>query len=270
MTAHHLSVLPDVPPAAYWDHALLDDLCGDDVPLTDAGVVILPGAGHAGHERKVADVIPEGRTLVVTSDEEHRFDLAALDRPDLTVWRQYARPDDGSRPFLVGYTPHLRPNLAAIGDVERTVDVSFAGQVTHDRRRQAVAAVEGLGGKVWASEGFTQGLTPDVYAYTLASSRIVACPSGPCHPDTFRIYEALEAGCVPLVDGRAPGWDHDWWPAWQFGGEVPFPVVTEWSAVELGPVVTHILGDWPWWAARCSAWWAQQKLALAGDGEGLA
>ena len=33
---------------------------------------------------------------------------------------------------------------------------------------------------------------------------MIPCPSGPATPDSFRLWEALEAGCVPIADGYAP------------------------------------------------------------------
>ena len=39
----------------------------------------------------------------------------------------------------------------------------------------------------------------------MTAARSPQCPSGYATPDSFRLYEALEAGCVPLADMTAPG-----------------------------------------------------------------
>lgn len=264
-----LSLDPNVPARDYWDHALLSDLFADADQTTELGdvsaphaTVVLPGAGHAGMEEAVTAALAAlpAVTLVVTSDEEHRFDAGAVEHPALRVFRQYPRLEDTATPLPIGYTPHVRGDLAALGDLPRTTDLSFAGQVTHERRVECAAAVTELGGTVHASPGFAQGLAHHDYARLLVGSKVVACPSGPCHPDSFRIYETLEAGAVPLVDARAPGWDHDWWPSWMHDGPVPFPVVGEWGGI--AEVVGEVLSDWALTAARCQAWWIGRKRAL--------
>jgi len=270
-----LSLHDDTIARGYWDQGLLEDVLAGAYstmpPVVhhlapeglDGATVVIPARHHAADADRINDLLSPLRWAVVilTGDEDAAFPAADLRHPRMRLWVQSPHPERhesvAHRPFPCGYPPHVRPALAAIGDAPRTVDVSFAGQVTHPRRHACAAAVEGLGGEVHASAGFTQGLAPDSYAALLARSRIVACPSGPVHPDTFRIYEALEAGCVPLVDGHAPGWGHTWWARGQFGGDPPFPVVVDWS--EIGPVVADVLADWPWWAARAQAWWVAHK-----------
>jgi GR25 family glycosyltransferase involved in LPS biosynthesis len=42
------------------------------------------------------------------------------------------------------------------------------------------------------------GLTREEYLYEMTNSIFVPCPDG-VNPETFRFYEALEAGCIPLI-----------------------------------------------------------------------
>jgi hypothetical protein len=50
-------------------------------------------------------------------------------------------------------------------------------------------------------DGFSSkdGLTVDKYKHMLLSSKFALCPQGQGNLDTFRFYEALEAGCIPVV-----------------------------------------------------------------------
>ena len=34
----------------------------------------------------------------------------------------------------------------------------------------------------------------------LASTEFVPCPNGFVHPETYRVYEALECNCIPIVE----------------------------------------------------------------------
>ena len=50
----------------------------------------------------------------------------------------------------------------------------------------------------------------------MARSRLCPAPMGYVSPESFRLYEALEAGCLPLVDTsavRRAGDDEDLYPA---------------------------------------------------------
>jgi hypothetical protein len=99
------------------------------------------------------------------------------------------------------------------------------------------------------SPGFTQGLAHREYAALLASAEVVPCPAGPESVDSFRVWESLEAGCVPVVDGKRPGVaDRGLWGK-VLGGRVPFPIVDEWT--EFPPALPD--------RVRVSAWWQGWK-----------
>ena len=34
----------------------------------------------------------------------------------------------------------------------------------------------------------------------LVSTEFIPCPNGFFHPETYRLYEALESGCIPIVE----------------------------------------------------------------------
>ena len=120
---------------------------------------------------------------------------------------------EGTRLLGSGFPPQARPLLKQYKQqaIERPIDYFFAGQVTHERRIRMVAAVHAwkeqdkqTRGEIYASPGFTQGLVPEVYYEKLASAKVAFAPSGPVTPDTFRLFEALEAGCIPIADCRVP------------------------------------------------------------------
>ena len=41
----------------------------------------------------------------------------------------------------------------------------------------------------------------------LASTEFIPCPNGFVHPETYRIYEALECGCIPVVENAYKYYD---------------------------------------------------------------
>lgn len=263
---------------------LPDGLTFEHVPSlptepTDFGIVILPGAWIHDKElyREVQDGLDFlGKALVIHSgDEEVVMRSETWKSPERIVLMQAPRP--GRKPdgfILYGWPEDTRDILGQLGsplaaDLRSTW--SFCGQINHEHREDfekqmanredyAVTVTSGFAGS-------TRGVSRAIYASGLATSRVIPCPSGPQSPETFRLYEALEAGCIPIAQRRAPagGWPEgfDYW-TWRYGS-VPFPTVEKWSEAHpwldlyRDPVKAQEA------MTRCSAWWQMQKRAEALD-----
>jgi hypothetical protein len=221
-------------------------------------VVVVHGPIYAGRVALVNELVARlGWALVcVTSDEERRFPADELDHPNMRVWLQYPQREDAADGYLpVGYPPHFRALLPA-DPPERRYDWVFAGQVNHARRRECVEALRGLPGtnRIEPSPGFTRGLGHTEYAELMSQARAVACPSGPHSVDSFRVYEALEAGALPVVDGETPSADAVWFWDQLLDGR-PFPVVCDWGwAAGHGDLLR---ADYP--RPNVAAWWQGWK-----------
>ena len=199
----YLSVKEDVPASGYWDQAFIHDLVFD-FPNTERQIIVIPGAYQG-------DVIPEinkrlsefSKVLVfVTSDEECKFNINLLSHPDMIVYSQYG--NEGIC-FPIGYSPETPQILKDIGKKEKDINWSFAGQVTHSRREIMMKIAENIGGGlIYKTDGFAKGMSRSVYLETLSRSKVVLCPPGPISQDSFRLYEALEAGWIPIVDDVSP------------------------------------------------------------------
>ena len=57
--------------------------------------------------------------------------------------------------------------------------------------------VDGFGGQ-------GNGIEYQQYLDICCQSRFVICPSGSMTADTFRVYEAMECGAIPIADRRSP------------------------------------------------------------------
>ena len=239
---------------------------GFDEVEGDGAVVVVPARQHADDERVAALIEAlerlEWALVILTGDEGAEFPWERLRGPRRRVWVQTPRPDrheaaDGLLPN--GYGPGTREAVAGCGEpVERRWSWSFAGQVTHERREQLVEALAGRDdGLLRETRGFTEGYDRAAYTEVLVESRLAFAPTGPVHPDTFRLYEALEAGAVPIVERGYVEFDF-----WRFiYGEVPFPVVGDWAGIV--EALDGFLDRWAGTAARCSAWWQAEKRRLA-------
>jgi hypothetical protein len=280
INVYWLTYHDDILERGYWDQALLEDIfkkgnfkhhTGIDNPK-GGGIVIINGRTHVEDTALINDDIAklDWVLFIETGDEEAVFPWREIHHKLMRVWIMMPRMnqhDDVSFRLPNGYRPETCDLLKEIGIVDRTQDFFFAGQVTHERREQCRDAAVGLidagaNGRVVATSSFGEEAVPyREYLEEMAKTKFVLCPSGPESPDNFRLYEALEAGCVPIVDAfstqhKAPGF----WK-YVFGDGIPFPIVDYWDA--LPKLLPELLRDYPRNANKCFAWWQGQKKKIA-------
>lgn len=239
-----------------------------DLVGTSVGVIVIPGQHMTEKYRDLSDAAENFKrvVIVITGDEEAKFQADGVVHQNKKMW-WFAPPFnpvqqvDRVAPF--GWADGALEQIAELRKEEkrdRVFDVSFAGQVTHMRRVACFDAATKLRGNnlIFPTAGFSQGLARRDYYKVLLQSRYVLCPSGPCTPDSFRFAEALEAGCVPIVDGLSPNpnYPEGYWE-YVCGENLPFPVVTDWTGLE--EVIHGLEADFGFHQRRCSSWWATKK-----------
>lgn len=209
-----------------WDQTHVKDLFADERRFLhlqhdqrpedgDSGaVVIVAGRFHASDDdyqqmqQDLRDL--SWLWLIVTSDEESLFDPRRLVyTEDDVIWLQTPKLDpfegEYDRAIGVGYSPQCRPTHHAAGVPQRNCNVFFSGQDTHQRRHDMLAEFRNYPrSDILATVGFTQGVEPETYHRMMGRSWVAPCPAGPANCDSFRTWEALEAGCIPLVDIATP------------------------------------------------------------------
>lgn len=283
----------------YWDQGLLEDLLSGEVwqvpgadiewvhveakPAAtgaavpawerDGAVLVVPARHNVEHVDALVEEVRRRQwaLVVLTGDEEGAFGferLVGLERCELWVMSPQPDRDYGGVARLLGsgYPPGIRAvarELAADGD--RPVPWAFVGQVTHRRRRECVtmlvARADAASGCCVETAGFGEGLPQRDYWRVLANARVVLCPSGPVSPDSFRLFEALECGCVPVADDVTPdGRVHGFWR--RVLGDVPFRVLDgEWA--DGSAAIDEALEGWPRSANVAFAWWQRHKREMA-------
>ena len=237
------------------------------VPDTDGIVVVIhaeSGTDPTDHIAKLNERIARYRwvLLIVTSDETDRWPWWTIKGTGhMIVWRQHPIMSTPDRILPLGPPPHAIDMPPPDGP--RDLDWFFAGQITHDRRRECADALRGLPhGELVETDAFLTGLPTDEYMRRLASARVAPAPSGPYTPDTFRLYEALESGCVPIVDMGPTDDDPATWRYWnQAFGEFPMPLVAAWSDQTL--VKVRDAARDAGLAVACESWWQLTKRNLA-------
>ena len=78
---------------------------------------------------------------------------------------------------------------------------------------------------VLASNGFSSGYNVGLYSAVMEDSIFAPCPAGNS-PETIRLYDALELGCIPISLSHAFLTSDD---ALAAIGPVPFPILSSWG-----------------------------------------
>ena len=113
-------------------------------------------------------------------------------------------------------------------------------------------------GQFYGGRHFGQGVPLSAYRLTLADSTFALCPEGDRHFDTFRLYESLQLGCLPLVVERQQQ------ARTLLGPEFPLPIFSDWPAAL--QFVQHYLRhpeQMDEQQRRVCHWWHQFKEGLS-------
>lgn len=271
-----LNFHPEVDHGQMWDQTIVKwllapkpyaDDYGENIDSLngDGAIVVIPGRFHdteADMDRINRKLHPlTWVVVIVTSDEESSFDVDRLTHPNRKVWVQTPKPGkhDPYGWLPVGWTPHTEYGHSMINQ-PKNLDWFFSGQITHSRRKELASVLHGLkNGVLNETEGFTQGLKPDAYIQRLASAKVAPCPSGPVTVDTFRLCEALQLGCIPIIETDTP---HETQASYWLGmfGVHPLPTVESWY--QLPTVLESLLSVWPSYMNEVGAWWIHWKRNL--------
>lgn len=280
---------PEIIDRGYWDNGLLEDIfkrvgnvehhydfdwVNDNPELgneRDGAVVIINGRTHIEDTAAINQDIAKLRWVLFidTGDEEASFPWREIKHPLMRVWMMMPRMtehDDTHFKLPNGYRPETHDLLRDIRPQDRTIDYSFVGQVNHERRQQCFDVLMQFKplyptSYVVGTKGFgEEAVQYKEYLTVMAKSKVVLCPSGIESPDNFRLYEALEAGSLPVVDAFSTNFKTPGFWKYIFGNDVPFPIVDYWDA--LPDMLPALLADFPANANRVFAWWQGQKRKL--------
>lgn len=291
-----LSLEDSVPATGYWDNGIIRALLEHEIwrPVDnyrfkhfynyrglegqEGAVVIIPGRNQAHQIDRVNQLIKplQWVLIVITGDEENAFPDDKLKHPNMKKWIMTPDPaKHGEDVFKLGTGwPGNAPSELAkhkkLSDF-RPLDYFFAGQITHERRKELKTQldvvlefkhVNNLIGETAYSKSFTAGLPHPTYYRKMASAKVVPAPSGPQSPDSFRLFEALEAGAIPIADTRTPNRDFgpDFWEYF-FGERPPFPTLSSYDQLQ-GYMIDSVK-SWPELGNQVFAWWQGYKRKMA-------
>jgi hypothetical protein len=246
-----------------YPHGLKVEHCEGYPPHVDGCILIVPGRYWAEAIPDIEDAISSFRWVLFirTSDEQDLFDVNQVaGPPNIKFWVQTPRTDRNygdARLFGVGFPPPF--NYVDANVPTKTADVFLSAQNTHPRRYAAFQALKDHEG-VSPTTGFTRGLPAPAYVAHMTAAKVAPAPSGIFSPDTFRVWEALEAHSVPIADDISPAYESaGFWK--KLLPAAPFPTYTD--AADLPEIIDQVLEDWPANANQIAAWWCRQKRRYA-------
>lgn len=248
-------------PGEYWHDTIISDLL---TRVSEMNLLITPG--HFRDATALNEYIAGQSWIVwILGDEEGDCPFWDVHAP---VWRQFPNPHRlywPDRILPLGYTPGTRARAQEWGLPQKDGGWTLAGQDTNVRRHAAFQALGEIDpSRVHPSPTFGGGLDHDSYLKLLWQSDWAPSPAGNVRADSFRMWEALEMGAVPILDATSPAGDRNVWP--DTLGDHPMPVITDWS------MVADIL-EAPAPKAETLAWYTRYKHGLihqlAADWEAL-
>lgn len=263
-----MSLKDGTPGSGYWDQHLISKWTKDfthhdmDTKLFDklnGAIVVIPGAYQANHIEHINELINKLKwcLLIITSDEENNFPIDSISHSNIKIYSTYPnlKFENVNRWIPIGYPPHAE-NVRDEKLQKRDLDWSFSGQSNHESRQSLVSKLENMeNGELNVSGGFAQGLEHKPYYDIMLRSKVVLAPRGNISPDSFRFYEAIECGAIPIAENKA-----FWYVL--FGDNLPFPIVEDgnWNDIDL--LIKGCVEDYDTMSKSIQSWWKDYNVEM--------
>ena len=94
-------------------------------------------------------------------------------------------------------------------------------------------------------------ISVDEMSEVLSLTEFIPCPNGFFHPETYRVYEALECGCIPIVENAYKYYD-------RLFPDNPFIKIEKWA--DARPIIKSWKSDQiKQKKEECTIWWSREK-----------
>ena len=210
-------------------------------------------------------------TLLHISDEFGTDDIRIYNSPAIKkVLRNYWRPDISSNPKVqiipLGYANdrHAKDTPTNPSFSERTNLWGFAGSLDRAGRSEALAILRGAGPyEEYTKENWSSPakLGPAEYTAHMRNVKFVPCFRGSRALESYRFYEALEHGAIPIYVPSESQQSKDEYT--ELYGKHPFLGFPSWQkAVEMLPALAKQPQIMEKHRESLKQWWSEKKTEL--------
>lgn len=277
MKVQFINFNPEAPARGYWDQTMLEKMFSDleldiseslenfNEPYVNTAIIVIPASQNVDNVDKINKYISyyDAVLLILTGDEEGNFATEKLKHPKMKIWKMIPHVDrfypNVDRFLGFGFTPHCLDLPKE--PPKKTNRWFFAGQINQSRRVRLVKVLRELrDGELVETPAFAKGLSVDKYIEKMLSARVIPCAGAPVTPDTFRFYEALETGCVPLVDQQSARAPEKGYYQMIYGEDFPIPIINSFN--ELVDMINYYNDTFVESSNKMFAWWQMYKRNL--------
>ena len=224
--------------ASLFEGATDQILVADNISQLKLDKKVVLVCNHAVPYRPFLDALRQNNSsygIILLSDENLLEPCEWLHDPACKfLFRNYLHPLYIRHPkvtvFGLGYKRNFLSHCLTIPANERSTLWSFAGTPHGDRKVILDVFKDLKPNEVHTCSGFgaDDGISTEDYVTMLNDSQFALCLLGQESADTFRLYEALEAGCIPVTINRSNQFDirPSYWHG-VFYGETDLPFIAE-------------------------------------------
>jgi len=206
-------------------------------------------------------------TLLHLSDEFANEDIGFYSRCPRVLrnyWRRGLPPCATVVPLGYARSRHGRNYPTSPSFTERPHIWSFAGSLDREGRASALAVLRSVSPhreETKATWDTAAALDARAYNDLLRTTKFVPCFRGARSLESYRMYEALEQGAIPIyVPGESSGCEDEWR---ELLGSHPFLGFPSWAkAAELLPMLARETDAMERHRAVCAEWWAKKKATV--------
>lgn len=262
-----------------WISELLEDIeteiivtnTFENLPPLENCVVV---CNHAVNYRAYLDALRRNGNqygVILLSDENVMEPMEYVHDPNCKfVARNYFHPFYHLHPKVFVFGLGYKTGFTKVDDEfktfkDRELDWCFAGSVHNDKRKEAIEKFKNYSGdyKLHTCSGFnaTDGLSTEEYRKLLNNCKFALCPQGQENMDSFRIYEALEAGAVPVTIKHSQHMiiEPSYWHAIFYGDlNLPFVIGADWDDA-VNQLKNLKIQDCEKMQSNCQAFWSRWK-----------
>lgn len=162
----------------------------------------------------------------------------------------------------IDIAPNIIYNKKHFNKIDKKYTWCFMGQIHNQgERAKMIKSLKSIKGSYFCSTNTSWQSSDSIdtarYKRIMQQSIFVPCPRGNNSPDTFRLYEAIESGSIPIVE-RDEYWNH------LFGVDHPLIQVSDWDKSIKDIEMLSNNPDWlKNYSNRLSSWWKEYKNKLS-------